>query len=366
METNTFEILKEKEETELDWEVTNYQTDISSDFIFPFLAFNALRATDLSGVHNINSQFGLFSGLSFDPAGGSSGSQVDLFLGVSGQVNYTYARFFSIALFGNTDFVEPEEHAHHEGEDNSFDYRLGGKVSLFTDLTPNIFVFTGYTMFYRRQVANHPEDISHYYWTGGVYVGMRFNNLNRRGLDSTGGYALNITFSVYDEIFGSKYNFKTLDFNFRYYVSLYEDHILKLELDANIGHENVPFFYDLGGSNNLRGISTNDFKGSERWVATAEYRFPLYRDLNHSNMFIFGLIKDIRAFVFFETGSVSTRIISHFKNFNDMDVKYTVGGGIRIDYYFLQTFPLPLVVQVGKEIDNDRKPIYYIGINRNF
>lgn len=348
-------------QAEQSWPVTAYETALSSDFIFPFLAFNALRFSDMAGLHSLQTQFGLFSGLIVDPGRGSSGrSQADFSLGVRGQLTYTFASFLSLTMFGNLDYVEKDE---EDGGGHSWDYQAGGRISSNFALYARTSLTLGYTLFHRKQTIDHPDDISHHYWTGGVFANLEFDNINRRGLDPTGGYAGEFGYAIYDRIFGGDFDFKVFTASLRYYYSLYEDHILMFRLNASIAQGRVPFTYDLGGGSNLRGVSVDDLEGTERWVATIEYRFPLYRD---ANLPILGLLKDVRAFVFFDIGSVSTRVITRCSDWNKMDVVYAVGGGLRLDYYFLQHFALPVTFQVGKRLDENDKAIFYLGVSRHF
>lgn len=347
------------EEISAKWVVEEYSSGVSTDFAFPYLVMNAFRFTDIGSVHNFQSHFGLFSAAVFDPGRRSGGRKLEVSLGVSGNFTYTFADFFVLTLFGNSDYVEPD--SHHEDRDRSLDYQVGGSASLQVELTPRLSLDFGYTLFHRKQFRDHPENIRHHYWTGGVFLQMELDQTNRRGIHRTGGYQAEIEIAVYDEVFGSDYNFKTLSGDFRYYLSIYEDHILLLEVKADIAHEDVPFLYDLSGRDNLRGISADEFEGTERWVATAEYRFPIYRDWN---LPLLGLVKDVRAFVFVEMGSASTDTIVRFSDLDDVDIRYTAGAGIRIDYYLFQHLAIPLVVQVGKRLDEDDPAIFYLGVSR--
>jgi hypothetical protein len=345
------------------WPVEPYRTDASLDFVFPFLAFNVLRVSDMTGVHYFQTQFGLFSGAIFDPGAGRQSSQVDVSFGVSGRVTYSFAQFFSLSLFGNLDYVEPADHSHHDDVGRSWDYKAGGQAAFRFELTPRLTVNTGYILFHRKQVADHPEPIRHHYWTGGVFARATFDNLNRRGFEATGGYALEAAISLYSKELGADYNHQVFEFTGRSYWSIFEDHIVMARLRAEIAHDNVPFLYDLGGGN-LRGVSRDDYKGAEMWIATAEYRFPLYRDLNADILGV--MVKDIRAFAFVEAGSATTDVLSKCKDWDDLDVIPTAGGGLRLDLYFLQHFALPLAIQLGKRLDQGDPPIFYVGGSGSF
>ena len=192
---------------------------------------------------------------------------------------------------------------------------------------------------------------------------MEIDQVNRRGLDPTGGYALEIGISFFDRALGSDFNYQVFELGMRYYWSFCEDHILMVRLKGSIGHDDVPFVYDLGDMNYVRGLSLDEREGTERWGATLEYRFPLYRDLNFEML---GLVKDVRGFIFFDVGACTTDVIGRFSDWNDVDVVYSIGVGIRLDYHFLQHFALPLILQIGKRLDEDASPIFYATVSRKF
>jgi hypothetical protein len=340
-------------------EIYPYQADTSTDFFFPLLIFNTLRITDYSATHNFQTQFGIFSSGFFNTNNRRGQDNLGLNLGARSQATYTFSRFFNVTLFANAVLAENER---KENED-VVDYSAGGSTTILAEITPRLSLEFGYTAFHSQVSEELREGFDRHFWTGGFFSQVSFQNIRRRGLDPTGGYRFQFGFSIFDEIFGSDNNYKSFEADMRYYFSLWEDWIVMTRLQADLAHEDIPFFFDLGGQNNLRGLSRDEIEGTERWVATAELRFPIYRDLNVE---FFGLVKDIRAFVFVEMGAASTEVITKLKDWDDIDVEYTVGGGIRVDYFFLQKLPIPLTVQMGQRLDSSDSPVFYFGASRNF
>jgi len=189
------------------------------------------------------------------------------------------------------------------------------------------------------------------------------DNTQKRGLDTTGGYKFTVGFSYFNQALGSDLDYGVFELDASYYYSIVEDHILLFRLKADLADGDVPILFDLAGRKNLRGVSNDDFEGTERWISTIEYRFPIYRDIN---FYLLGLLKDIRGFVFFEIGSATTEIITRSSDYDEMELVQAAGLGVRFDYFFLEHFPLPLMIQFGKRLDNSDSPIFYVSASKNF
>jgi hypothetical protein len=91
------------------------------------------------------------------------------------------------------------------------------------------------------------------------------------------GELLEASVMVYDELIGSQHDFGELLLDLRAYRSVIEDHVLALQLYAQVQLGQAPF-YDLamlGGQDLLRGYYEGRYRDSALLALQAEYRLPL-------------------------------------------------------------------------------------------
>ncbi len=133
-------------------------------------------------------------------------------------------------------------------------------------------------------------------------------------MSSSEGVYYSLKYYVFDDIFGSEYDFSDLTLDLRNYFSMWYDkkHVFSFRTLFSLVPGNTPFqsLADLGGDN-MRGIVQGRFRDKYRAVLETEYRFPLFWRL--------GLV------LFGSVGEVSSSI----KQFSTDGIKYSGGLGIR-------------------------------------
>ncbi|WP_372370354.1 BamA/TamA family outer membrane protein [Candidatus Uabimicrobium sp. HlEnr_7] len=344
------------------WQVSEYKADTTTDYIFPFLAVNVLRFSDIVGAHQVDTQFGVVSGAVLDPNNG--GNNVDVDIGIQGSVNYTFANFLTFSLFGGLELADDNDDDDDDDDDDdnddAFDYFAGTNIFTTFNITPRLEILTGYTLIYQKTSDDDFDDEE--FWSGGIFFEINVANKYTRGIDDTYGYKAGLRVSFFESFLGSDDSYQLVELDLRYYWSIVEDHIIHLSFDADIGTAGFPGLFDLGGNGAIRGLSEDDLEGTERMFATMEYRFPIYRDWNNYLLDL-GLIKDIRGILFFQVGTVTEDVISKFQDYDQVDFVFSVGAGIRIDLSPLENFDLPVGIQVGQRLDESDSPIVYFFVD---
>lgn len=97
-------------------------------------------------------------------------------------------------------------------------------------------------------------------------------------ITSHSGTLLNVTFSRFDSVFGSAYDFNKLLLDARQFFPLGGEHALGVRFWGEAQGGNVPFFHlaMLGGDELLRGYFLGRYRDKFLAALEAEYRFPLF------------------------------------------------------------------------------------------
>jgi hypothetical protein len=120
-------------------------------------------------------------------------------------------------------------------------------------------------------------------------------------------------------------------------------------------------FFALGGSTLFRGFDLSERQGSALWVANAEARMPVFRDV-HWNFFdsIIG-VRNVSLAPFYDVGAI----------YNDGrrvgNIAHTVGAGLRIDMAFFSFIERATVrFDVAKSINNATPVQFWFGVQHPF
>ena len=127
------------------------------------------------------------------------------------------------------------------------------------------------------------------------------------------GFFIDLKGLYYLKSLGSEYNYFTLKIDFRYFLKLYQKHIIAFQSYSQLSSGEVPFqaMPKLGGEVILRGYYQGRFRDKNYTAAQLEYRFPIYYSFSGV---LFGGI-----------GQVASKLNDLFKN----DIKAAYGLGLR-------------------------------------
>ncbi len=143
----------------------------------------------------------------------------------------------------------------------------------------------------------------------------------------------------------SEYDFWRVKVNLRQYVPIIHGHTLALQAYGEFLGGEVPFYKmaTLGGEFLLRGYFDGRYRDHNLMAFQAEYRMPIF--------WRFGLAP------FVGIGDVADKL----SNFDFGDLKWTVGGGLRIELNEQERLPLRLDAGVGPGTF-----AFYLGIKEAF
>lgn len=125
--------------------------------------------------------------------------------------------------------------------------------------------------------------------------------------------------------------------------------------------EHKMFF--LGGINGARGFSKSEDRGKNISLFTAEYRFPLFYDLD-KNLLNLITVHTFQVAFFSDTGMVSDKR----NTFRVREYKYDIGMGFRFHVNLLGIYPgigrVDIAMPVGPDVRH--QPNYYLSIGQSF
>lgn len=114
-------------------------------------------------------------------------------------------------------------------------------------------------------------------WASGVGVSLTWDDRDN-ALYSTKGGLYRLDGLVYQEVFGSRYDFGLIRADARHFFVPWLDHVIAIQAELQYAPGNVPFTMmpSLGGSRNMRGIYNGRFRDKGMATLQLAYRFPLF------------------------------------------------------------------------------------------
>src|SRR5262249_11339649 len=100
---------------------------------------------------------------------------------------------------------------------------------------------------------------------------------------------------------------------------------LALRAYGGIGDPSNAQLFQLGGPNRIRGLDWNTRDGSALWIATAEWRFPIWRDIDCDMCDHVLRLKHMYGVAFYDTGEVFS------EGHSIGGIVHSVGTGLRMD-----------------------------------
>jgi hypothetical protein len=125
--------------------------------------------------------------------------------------------------------------------------------------------------------------------------------------------------------------------------------------------DNAPLFR-LGGGRRLRALDLSQFTGSSVWLATLEWRYPLWREIDRDLLDHIVGVRNLIGAVFYDVGQ------SFFHGAWD-PVVHGVGVGLRVDvalFAFLERAALRVDIAQPVGIGTRHGPVIWFGLNQVF
>lgn len=192
----------------------------------------------------------------------------------------------------------------------------------------------------------------------GVVLSLIRDTTEGKILDIMSGSRAN--FTVYQAFKGLDGDFDYTDYilDARKYFKLSERNILALRFLGALSQGRDREEFSLGGETKLRGLSKDAFSGSRLALINAEWRFMVFPEINWGLRLLWPEIylKSLQFALFTDSGAAwnepeEIRGIS--------DIKNTIGIGLRINTFLLQTFPFTLRLDYGWRTDKFTGKFYF-------
>lgn len=151
------------------------------------------------------------------------------------------------------------------------------------------------------------------YHISGAGLSLTYDSRNNAFAPNRGGF-LQVLFNHFAPAFGSNFRYTNYVVDFRRFIRLYRQQVLAIQAYGFFNSGDVPLrsLASFGGSNSMRGFYDGRFRSRNQVVMQAEYRVPLFGRVG--------------AVGFAGVGNVG----NHLSDLNFNELKYSLGGGIRV------------------------------------
>jgi outer membrane protein assembly factor BamA len=186
--------------------------------------------------------------------------------------------------------------------------------------------------------------------------------------DPESGFRLDASYQTGIPILGDQRAFNRVDGQFSFVRNLPEwtgPFLSESRLAARIyGAAALPTdgqFYTLGGANLFRGYDTSQRQGSDVWVASVEWRFPIVRRVEWDICDHTVGIRNIYGAAFYDVGN------AYLQGHEVGPVAHAIGGGLRVDLAWLSIIErTTLRLDVAQALDCHSPVQFWFGIQHPF
>jgi hypothetical protein len=181
-------------------------------------------------------------------------------------------------------------------------------------------------------------------------------------IDPSVGYRLAAVQEVAGHVLGGGDSFERTELDVVKYLEFKGGHKMALRFKGGGGHPKDKYLFYLGSDRDLRGYDYKEIKGSAMLLGSAEYRFPLWRDIDRPFFFNVFSLEQVQGAVFFDAGS------AWYESFNESGFRKDVGGGLRIFFEAaggVERFALRLDFAFPLD-GEDRDTHVWVGLNQAF
>ncbi len=146
------------------------------------------------------------------------------------------------------------------------------------------------------------------------------------------------------------------------YIELWKGHKLAWRVKGGGGHPKDKYLFYLGSDRELRGYRYKSVQGSAMMLGSAEYRFPLLRDLDVRLPWNVATLDAVQGVAFFDAGS------AWYADFNENGLRRDAGLGLRIYFNIAGAAErLAVRIDVARPLDGEDKDTrVWVGLNHAF
>lgn len=278
--------------------------------------------------------------------------------GVSGYAYYLNRQFFPNILIGGydysliyTNYIEGPNQ--NNLNDDYWERRRGGVIGAGFPLIPVGYLILKYEAYFVDDLdtdrdinpPNLPDD-GHIATSGASLLHYQIKPTLDMDINPQGRRVV-LSYDLADESYGSDFNFNKYYLDWQEYIPLYKRHTLALRAMGGFskGHNLPQGAFLLGGMENLRGYGHNSFRGDKMGFWSAEYRFPILRDMGKK--FSFFYFDRLYGMLFVDSGN------AWFQGKLAMgDFDTDAGAGVRLRSFIFYHIPLNMELSLAHGFDD--------------
>lgn len=235
------------------------------------------------------------------------------------------------------------------GSDSTFGGVLGISYPVDTSTRVSLEAFAKEKV--RHEVSEADRDLPRRSFEDGFDVKAVRRNITRRRHNPISGYSIALQATVWAPWMGSDVDRVNYQGEGRLYLELWHDHVLALRMAAI--HSTGPDRDSLSLKDRVRAYDSGDPRGTDVAWANAEFRFPIWRDIDWVTPAELVLLKDVRGIVFTDVGVISLE--ENVMNMLAYPVReewhWSVGVSLQFDLFLVERKYLPVIFTVVKALD---------------
>lgn len=230
---------------------------------------------------------------------------------------------------------------------------LGGAVGISYPIDADTRVaLSGFVQEHIRRISTAEESTtSPKTFEDGFRLDFARRNVTKRRDNPVSGYSIMAQVTWWTPPLASDIDRVNYGAEGRFYVELWHDHVLAVRA-AGI-HSTGPDRESLSLKDRVRSYDSGDPNGTDVLWASAEFRFPIWRDIDWAMPMQVMLLKDIRGIVFGDVG-----VISNEENVMNMlaypvrdEWHYAAGVSLQFDTYLVERKYFPIIITLVKALD---------------
>ncbi|MCC6737455.1 MAG: BamA/TamA family outer membrane protein, partial [Planctomycetia bacterium] len=250
------------------------------------------------------------------------------------------------------------------GSDSTFGGMLGVSYPLDSSTRVSLELFAREKI--RHEVSEADRDLPRRTFEDGLDVKVVRRNITSRRHNPISGYFVALQATVWAPWMGSDVDRVNYRGEGRLYLELWHDHVLAVRMAAI--HSTGPDRDSLSLKDRVRAYDSGEPRGTDVIWANAEFRFPIWRDIDWVSPAELVLLKDLRGIVFTDAG-----VISQEENVMNMlaypvreEWHWSAGVSLQFDLFLVERKYLPVIITLVKALDRTEEAPRGIRFEVNF